>query len=1290
VLPLLTWLIQGAVGPALVGLPVTWAATDLAEAARRWFRRLRRSDGLSRIVRAAAGDLDLSDAEFATVRRLLENQRTWVEVGRGTIEDLAVRIASCLSGRAGESALAAGRAIAGGLLEFAVRDLEPEWFRQVLFARLDRLQADQARALDQVMLRVHADLAVLLAHQDEADTDRFVRVMGELGRVLEDRLPPGSADQGEVAVYLSRLIRWLNTEPWPQDTRFDGPALTPAAIERKLRVASVRGRREQDLDADDLARRCARLVVLGGPGSGKTWLARRTARLSAEAALEALAAGAGPDEVELPLYTTCARLSAAPPGDVIRRAVVSSALGQLPDLGGTRVIDALRVLFEERNAPTLLVADSLDEARGADDRIRQADTLPPAWRIVLTSRPASWNSQLAISDEDPAQRVGVLQPLRYPGDVEPFIAGWFSARPAWARDLVVQLHNRPALRQAATVPLILAFYCIIGGEQPLPGRRTALYAKVIRRMLTGRWRGGGEHDPAPDACLETLRDWAWFAAASDPVSGVGDWADEVSTPRLRQRSEDDRHALDHVASPLGPADADTGMRQRRFVHRSLREHLVAEYVALRMPAEVTAAELLNHLWYDPDWEYAAPAALAMHPQRDQVLKELICRVTGGDQLRVDLTAVDGCWEIRQFLARVAQESAEGDWSPEAAELIGKARLDLATSRHDHLRQVMVSEWPTSNRLILDSLLRRLADGSSPWMSRQLADVIAGLEAAAEDRAQAREVLLGLLARETSPGITRALADTVARLAVTAGERAQTREALLGLASGRPNPWMALGVAEIVARLDPNPVDLIRARRVLLRLLAGEASPGMTQQLADALARLDPTPDERALARETLLSLLASEVGPSMASELAQVVVRLSVTADAVAQAREVLIGLLAGETSPGMTQQLADTLARLDPTPEERAQAREILLRLLAGGASPGMTQQLADTLARLDPTPEDQAQAREVLLRLLVGGADPLMARQLAETVARLDPTPEEQAQARNALLGLLAGEVSPRTTSQLAETVARLAVTEEDRAQAREVLLRLLVGGADPLKASELAVVVAQLAVTDEDRAQAREVLLQLLTDETDNFTASELADLVVRLDPTPEDRAQAREVLFRLLTGRKGAWLARRLAETVFRLAVTDKDRAQAWGVLLRLLVGGAGPLMASELADVVARLAVTARDRAQAREVLLPPMVAETDPWMARQLAETVARLDPTPEEQAQAREALLGLLAREASPGTARALANAVAQLNPTIVDLGGSRSWAFPPTPALLAAVRQNSAISAWLTALPLLSSSSL
>ena len=1298
-LPFLTWLAQGAVGPALFGMPFTSAATNLAGAAKKWFRRLRRSDDLSRIVRAAAGgDVELSDHEFDDIRSLLEQQSTWVVVGDGRVEELAALIASRLPRRVGEGSLAAGRAIAGGLLEFAICDLEPEWFRQVLFARLDRLETNQATALDEAMLSVHADLAAMFAVQDAATADRFACLMSQLVRVLE-RLPPDPAGQHELTVYLAGLARWLSTDPWPEDTRFGGSALIPAAIERNLRIADSRV--GQDLSADDLARRCTRLVVLGGPGSGKTWLAKRSARLCAEAALDALAAGAGTDEVELPLYTTCARLAAAPLNDGIRRAVVGSALGQIPDLGGSRVLDAVRELFENRDAPTLLVADSLDEARNADNadgRIRQADTLPTAWRIVLTSRPASWNRQLAIGNDDPSRRVGILQPLRYPNDVESFITGWFTGRPELAASLAAQLRYRPALQQAATVPLILAFYCVLGGEQPLPGRHVDLYAKVIRRMLTGRWRGSGDRDPDPDACLDTLRDWAWSAVARDLISGVGAWEDDFPTLRVRQ-SQDDRDALDHVAVPLGAPDVDTGMTQRRFVHRSLHEHLVAEHVALQMPAEEAAGELLNHLWYDPDWEYAGPAALAMHPQRDQVLKNLICLVTGSRQFFADLAAIDGCWEMRRFLVRVAMESSEDDWLPEAVQIIGRARLDLAKSqdlaesnwRWANLRAVAASDWPTSNGLIIDSVL---ADEAEPVMACRLAEAAAWLDPAAEERARMREAVPALLARRLGGLWFRDLANAAVQLAVTAEERARAREALLGLLADETDTLQARDLANAFAGLDPAAEERARAREALLALLAGEIAPTGTLGLTDSISRLSVTAEERARAREALLGLLAAETDPWRARYLANAFAGLDPAAEERARAREALLALLAGKIAPTVTRDLTDSISRLSVTAEERARAREALLGLLAGETNRELAYQLADSISRLSVTAEERARAREALLGLLADETNPDLAWGLAAAVAGLDPATEERARARKALLGLLGG----KTDTLLARQLVRLAVTAEERARTREALLGLLASETTPWMAKELADTVARLDPTTEERTRIREALLGLLASETNSSMAQGLADTVTWLDPSTEERARACETLLRVLASETIPSIAKELTDLITRLAATAEERAQARDkrarareALLGLLASETGPQPAEELADAAVRLAVTAEERAQAREALLGLLASDTNPRIAYQLADAAARLAVTAEERAQARdkqararEALLGLLASETDPRMARVLGEAIAQLSPTAADLAGWDRWPLPPRPALLAAARQNSKLPAWLTALRL------
>ena len=146
------------------------------------------------------------------------------------------------------------------------------------------------------------------------------------------------------------------------------------------------------------------------------------------------------------------------------------------------------------------------------------------------------------------------------------------------------------------MPLMLAFYCIVAGTGPLPDFRRDLYTRVLNRMLTGRWRDDDDRQPDAGTCLQALRAWAWDGIASHPVSGVGTWADDIPAKRTRL-GEADAGAVDHLATPLGRPDVDTGTTLRRFIHRSVREHLVAGHVA-SLPVDQAVKVLLPHLWYN--------------------------------------------------------------------------------------------------------------------------------------------------------------------------------------------------------------------------------------------------------------------------------------------------------------------------------------------------------------------------------------------------------------------------------------------------------------------------------------------------------------------------------------------------------------------------------------------------------------------------------------------------------------------------------------------------------------------
>jgi hypothetical protein len=1272
-----TWLTQAGLGPAAVALPVNLVADKLAKEAVAWFKRVRQTDDLSRLVKAASGSsVDLSRDEIKALRDLLGEEETWrllATTDELKVAELTSQIAARLparDGRTADDSLETAGVIARGLMEFAVSRLAPDVFQQVVLARLGQMTS-QASALNEALFRMHKDLY----HQISEASDLFQKVM--------DRLPPGRADLGEIRIYLAELIDWLNVDPWPSRRQSSGPVLTPAAIEHTLQISEIK-QGQQDIDADELARQCSRLVILGGPGSGKTWLAKRTARRCAEQALTKLADGTALDEVELPLYTTCAWLAAAPPSDSIRRATVASALSHLPDLGGARIIDALRLQFEERDAPTLLVADSLDEAPGADDRISEAGTLTKyRWRVVLTSRKSSWDNQLTIEEANPSHRVGELQPLDYPSDVEAIIQHWFADTPERGQALATQLAQRPSLQQAATVPLILAFYCILGADQRLPEFRHKLHEQVVNRMLKSSWHPSSGSLRDVEACRAALRTWAWRGAKSDQISGVGVWDDDIPTEDA-QLSAAGQVAVDNIATPLGSPGFDTDETVRRFVHRSIREYLVAEHVARLRPADRAAQELLPHLWYDPDWGYTAPAAIAMHPEHDELLRILLRRVSRTGEIPGDLAADDTGNEVREVLAHVAAESKETDWSPEVATVIGQARVELARS----VVFIEAAGWPTSNSQIRQIAITRMAEDIDSLETERWARALAQLNLAPGDKSLASEAVLEQLRTETHGWSARNLAGTLARLEPAPADKLRAREVLLARLGASPcAPDLAAGLL----LLKPAPDDKRRALATMLTQLADPdyrltdwyaARYLMHVSMPDVLVQLEPTAEDTRRARDALFERLGKERNGERAARLIDMLIRLDPAPQARHQVLNAGLQLLLMFADQGLVFSagpLPEAVMGLAQSADEKHRALDTLLRYLSGQVTMRQAADLAPLAAQLDPTPEDKVRARQVLFGLLKAPREPVLyetksARNLIAAFLRLDPEPDEVRQACPVILGLLrqaalegkrerppsdrvgpfsgfSGRNYSAVAADLAAALLQLDPSTEAKRQARYDLLGLLTNqdrSGETTDQADLAVMLGKLDPESSDKGQARGALLALLARNTRGMDVKKLAEALAQLDPTPSDKDQARRILHDLLRGQ----------------AVHSADKIMAGLTLL-----DATP---DDLCQT----------REAARDALLAHIGTGDFPTFGTTAKDVnvLAQLASTPEDKRQILDGLLGLLARERDSDVARDLIGGIAQLDPTVHDLNSWPTWAASPSRELLAAARRNSALHEWLT----------
>ncbi|WP_067825276.1 NACHT domain-containing protein [Actinomadura kijaniata] len=358
------------------------------------------------------------------------------------------------------------------------------------------------------------------------------------------------------------------------------------------------------------------LVVIGGPGSGKTTLVRHTAldltrrrRFRRRQRLPVL----------LYLRDHAATLAADPPPALAETAV------QAPWLADK--VDAAWLRDQLDRGRCLVLLDGLDEIADADDRVRVAAWVKqqiarhPGNQFVLTSRPHGYRT-------DPIDTADVLQVRRFtPEQVGEFLHNWYlaieqratgssgaevtEAARRKADDLLERLRVNPALTDLTANPLLLTMIANVHMFRgALPGSRADLYREMCDVLLHRRQEAKGLPDPTElrgSQKEHVARHLAWTLMSRRESVVTAAEAREIVAPALRQ-----------VSRRLGPAAfleacAESGLLVERenglyeFAHLTLQEYLAAAYVTGPEQVGVLASKVDEMWWRETTLLWAANA-----------------------------------------------------------------------------------------------------------------------------------------------------------------------------------------------------------------------------------------------------------------------------------------------------------------------------------------------------------------------------------------------------------------------------------------------------------------------------------------------------------------------------------------------------------------------------------------------------------------------------------------------------------------------------------------------------------
>jgi HEAT repeat protein len=356
-----------------------------------------------------------------------------------------------------------------------------------------------------------------------------------------------------------------------------------------------------------------RLAVKGAPGSGKSFATRYTViELACSAAERLRQWGISVDQVDIAIWVTTQALAQASARDIVE--ALKEALEQsLPGLKVSRRVSAW-LLEALESGRALVIVDALDELLPADragieTRTRQLDGL--RGRVLVTCRTLQWDERRGWLGWDYVTEVELV-PLQLRQQRE-FLRKFFTESDELRQRTDHLLQTNVAVQHTTTTPLLLTFACLLHEDRLVnEGTRSAqLYAHIVRKMLSGQWRGvkpsWSASEVKEEKCLQLLEGIVWelFRAAPEQNRFTLSQWEQAAKVTSKNRAElmlpiSTLEELQQVGFVVSAGFDNRWDRCWSFAHRSLLEYLAAKGLS-RHEGFSWVEEAEKHFWFQPEW-----------------------------------------------------------------------------------------------------------------------------------------------------------------------------------------------------------------------------------------------------------------------------------------------------------------------------------------------------------------------------------------------------------------------------------------------------------------------------------------------------------------------------------------------------------------------------------------------------------------------------------------------------------------------------------------------------------------